>query len=348
VIVRQATIFDLDLVAPLFDAYRQFYQKPADLALARSFLLERFQHSESTIFIAIDEGGAVTIFHRSLFALATLICLSVANAQRLDFSKTIEALEKDGCTTHEPSRVKLCKYNYKVDGKNLEAITFKPEGDGPFPALLLVPGHASTARDWIPNGLTFARNGFAGVAVSQPGYGHSEGPADFVGPKTIKALNEGYRKFQREPFVDAKRMGIVGYSRGGMAASLLAIQIDDVKAVVLGAGVYDFKKAYDEMKIKGIRQNMERETGMTKEAIKQRSSVLEMEKLKCPVLILHGEKDINVPVGQALLLRDRLTELKKDFEIQIFPDQGHGIGPQNLYRYALDFLKRKLSSDTKK
>jgi GNAT superfamily N-acetyltransferase len=57
--VRQATIFDLDLVAPLFDAYRQFYRKPADLALARQFLLERFQHNESVIFVAIaGDGGA--------------------------------------------------------------------------------------------------------------------------------------------------------------------------------------------------------------------------------------------------------------------------------------------------
>src|SRR5262249_4845 len=157
-----------------------------------------------------------------------------------------------------------------VDGKNLEAIMFKPEGDGPFAALLLIPGHMQTARDWVPTGLTFARNGFAGVAVSQPGYGYSEGPADFAGPKTIKALSEGYRKLHREPFVDAKRMGIVGYSRGGMAASLLAVQLDDVKAVVLGAGVYDFKKAHDEVKLEGIIQNMERETGMTKEAIRQR------------------------------------------------------------------------------
>jgi dipeptidyl aminopeptidase/acylaminoacyl peptidase len=73
-----------------------------------------------------------------------------------------------------------------------------------------------------------------------------------------------------------------------------------------------------------------------------------MEKLKCPVLILHGEKDLNVPVSQAFLLRDRLTALKKDFEIQTFPDKEHGIGPQNLYQYSLDFLKRKLSGDSKK
>jgi dipeptidyl aminopeptidase/acylaminoacyl peptidase len=290
----------------------------------------------------------MTIFRRLLIALTALICFSVADAQRPDFSKLIEAMEKDGCAIYEPFKVTLCKYNYKVDGKNLEAITFKPEGAGPFPALLLIPGHATTARDWIPTGLTFAKNGFAGVAVSQPGYGYSEGPADFVGPKTIKALSEGYRKFQREPFVDTRRMGIVGYSRGGMAASLLAVQLDDVKAVVLGAGVYDFKKAYDEVKLEGIRQNMERETGMTKEAIRERSSVLQMESLKCPVLILHGEKDINVPFSQALLLRDRLTALKKDFEIQTFPDKEHSIGPQNLYKYSLDFLMRRLPGETRK
>jgi dipeptidyl aminopeptidase/acylaminoacyl peptidase len=186
------------------------------------------------------------------------------------------------------------------------------------------------------------------MAVSQPGYGRTEGPGDYVGPRTLEVLTEGYRLLQRESFVDSKRMGIVGYSRGGMAASLLAVQLDDVNAVVLGAGVYDFKKAYDETGLDGIRDNMKAETGMTPEAIKQRSSVLHMEKLKCPVLILHGEKDINVPVSQAHLLRDRLTALKKEFEIQIFPDRDHGIGPQNLYKYSLDFLKRKLAGEAAK
>jgi GNAT superfamily N-acetyltransferase len=62
VTVRQATIFDLDLVAPLFDAYRQFYRKPADPALARQFLLERFRHNESIIFVALGESGAALGF----------------------------------------------------------------------------------------------------------------------------------------------------------------------------------------------------------------------------------------------------------------------------------------------
>lgn len=282
-------------------------------------------------------------------AVSFLLFASSAGAQqRPDFSKLIEAMDKDDCVLHEESGVRVCKRDYSVDGKNVEGVSFEPRGGGRFPGLLLIPGHATTARDWIPNGLTFARNGFAGLAVSQPGYGRSEGPGDYVGPKTIKVLTEGYRRLQRESFVDGKRMGIVGYSRGGMAASLLALQLDDVKAAVLGGGVYDFKKQYDDTVLDGIRENMKAETGMTEEAIIQRSSVLQMEKLKCPVLILHGEKDINVPVSQAYLLRDRLMALKKEFEIQTFPDRDHAIGPQNLYKYSLDFLKRRLAGEPTK
>lgn len=55
--VRQATIHDLDAVAPLFDAYRQFYRQPSDPARARAFIGERFAHHESVVFLAFDSGG---------------------------------------------------------------------------------------------------------------------------------------------------------------------------------------------------------------------------------------------------------------------------------------------------
>ncbi len=60
--VRQATIGDLELLVPLFDAYRQFYRKASDMALARQFLLERFQHNQSVIFLALQQDGAALGF----------------------------------------------------------------------------------------------------------------------------------------------------------------------------------------------------------------------------------------------------------------------------------------------
>lgn len=53
-IVRQAVLADLDLLAPMLDQYRQFYQRPSDVAAARAFLTDRFNHGESVLFIAQD------------------------------------------------------------------------------------------------------------------------------------------------------------------------------------------------------------------------------------------------------------------------------------------------------
>ena len=66
--------------------------------------------------------------------------------------------------------------------------------------------------------------------------------------KLRAAHQAGHLKF----FVWGKRR-LTGRPRGGMAASLLAVKLDDVQAVVLSAGIYDFKEAYDEVTIKGIK-----------------------------------------------------------------------------------------------
>ncbi|MGH8241810.1 MAG: GNAT family N-acetyltransferase [Steroidobacteraceae bacterium] len=62
VTTRRAERSDLDAIAPLFDAYRQFYEKPADLALARRYLDERFERDESVIFVAADGGRTIVGF----------------------------------------------------------------------------------------------------------------------------------------------------------------------------------------------------------------------------------------------------------------------------------------------
>jgi GNAT superfamily N-acetyltransferase len=52
VVVRQAVAADVDAIAVLFDRYRQFQGQAANLAAARSFVAERFDHGESVVFIA--------------------------------------------------------------------------------------------------------------------------------------------------------------------------------------------------------------------------------------------------------------------------------------------------------
>ncbi|EDM43293.1 acetyltransferase, GNAT family protein [unidentified eubacterium SCB49] len=72
--VIKATITNLDQLVPLFDNYRQFYNKPSDIEGAHSFLKARFNKNESTIFIALDENNNALGFTQlyPLFSSVTL------------------------------------------------------------------------------------------------------------------------------------------------------------------------------------------------------------------------------------------------------------------------------------
>ena len=54
--IRRATPDDLDELAPLFDAYRRFYEQPGDVALASAYLHARMERGESAILVAEADG----------------------------------------------------------------------------------------------------------------------------------------------------------------------------------------------------------------------------------------------------------------------------------------------------
>jgi len=54
---KNATINDLEIVALLFDAYRQFYKQTSNLSLARNFIRDRMQNNESVIILAVSEDN---------------------------------------------------------------------------------------------------------------------------------------------------------------------------------------------------------------------------------------------------------------------------------------------------
>jgi GNAT superfamily N-acetyltransferase len=59
---RLATTSDLEVVASLFDAYRQFYAQAPDLALAKRFIRERMENHESVILLAFNAAQQVVGF----------------------------------------------------------------------------------------------------------------------------------------------------------------------------------------------------------------------------------------------------------------------------------------------
>lgn len=60
-IVRVASAVDVPRIAPLFDAYRQFYRQPSDPARAKEFLAQRAERSESLLFVAEEQTGGAAL-----------------------------------------------------------------------------------------------------------------------------------------------------------------------------------------------------------------------------------------------------------------------------------------------
>ena len=57
--IRQAILADIEALAVLFDGYRQFYGQESNLAAAEKFLLDRFNHAESVLFIAHEGSNPI-------------------------------------------------------------------------------------------------------------------------------------------------------------------------------------------------------------------------------------------------------------------------------------------------
>ncbi len=62
-ILRRAGADDLELIVPLFDAYRQFYQQPSDPERARAFIRERLEQRDSVLLLALEGDRAVGFAH---------------------------------------------------------------------------------------------------------------------------------------------------------------------------------------------------------------------------------------------------------------------------------------------
>ncbi len=58
IVLKRATLSDLDAMTHLFDGYRVFYRKPSDEEGARRFMEERLRSGDSVVFMAV--GGPDT------------------------------------------------------------------------------------------------------------------------------------------------------------------------------------------------------------------------------------------------------------------------------------------------
>ena len=231
--------------------------------------------------------------------------------------------------------------------RKIEVFWTKPVEQGPWPAVLFIHGHQEQSRDGgealVRTGRLgiMASRGYVAAALSQPGYGNSDGPPDFCGPFTQEAVLVALDFLRNQPFVDPNKVVLYGYSRGATVASMVATKDPKLAAVVLGAGAYNFFSWYP-TPLRGIDTNIEREAGTSAAAFRARSAIYHADKIKVPMLLLHGAQDERIPVQQAEAFAEQLKAHGINVKLKIFPNTGHGIPIAEQYHEIYPFLEQSL------
>jgi dipeptidyl aminopeptidase/acylaminoacyl peptidase len=188
--------------------------------------------------------------------------------------------------------------------------------------------------------------GYLAVAVSQPGYGKSAGPADFSGAFTQHAVTGVIAKLRADRQASPHKLLIEGISRGALTAGLVAAYDPSVSGLVLISGVYDLP-AYVTDSTASTEKSMVvksliAEAGATADALNARSVLRFASSIKASSLILNGAKDDRTDPGQARALAEQITRSGGNAKAIIYPDFGHKI-PVDVRNKDIDpFIDRVL------
>lgn len=241
--------------------------------------------------------------------------------------------------------ISSCKENYKVvpsfishpnySSKKVEYYIKKPIGEGPHPAIIFIHGHQTGSkpggRDFVDWGVLeeFSNRGFVAVAISQPGYGASDGPPDYCGTFTQNAVIAVIEKLENEGLIKPDKIILEGISRGAIVAGLVAAKKQTIKGVILISGVFDFIKYQEYAKTDGakksIMNSIHEEIGNSKDSLNSRSVINFTERITANTIILNGENDEKTVPQQAKELANEINKHGGSASFVIFKNSGHNI-----------------------
>ena len=239
------------------------------------------------------------------------------------------------------------------DGRPIRSWLVLPSGASaasPAPLLLWVHGGPMSSWNgwsWRWNPWLMAARGYA-VLLPDPalstGYGqefiargyHSWGERPF---DDIMAATEPVAS---RPDIDADRVAMMGGSYGGYMANWMAGHTDRFQAIVSHAGLWALDQMFGTTDHPMFWRPQFGDPLTQPEMYEANSPHRHIEKIRTPMLVIHGNKDYRVPVSEALRLWWDLSRYGLEAKFLYFPDENHWIlTPGNAriwYETVLAFL----------
>jgi dipeptidyl aminopeptidase/acylaminoacyl peptidase len=224
-----------------------------------------------------------------------------------------------------------------------------------YPMILLIHGGPQGA--WLDswgyrwNPQMWAARGYVTVLINphgSTGYGQAftEQISGDWGGAVYEDLIKGVDHMIKLGYVDPNRLGAAGGSYGGYMVNWILGHTDRFKALVSHAGVYNLTSMYATEELWFTDWEFKGAPWDNPELYAKWSPHLSAKNFKTPTLVVHGELDYRVPVGEGLQLFSTLQRKGVPSKLLYYPDEGHWIlKPQNSelwYKTVLDWFDQLL------
>ena len=279
---------------------------------------------------------------------------------RNDAGKVLKIVKDNAALKEVIAGYNLSKKEFStinINGNDLNMYTIKPvnfDSNKKYPVLMYQysgPGSQNVSNSW--NGSNdywhqmLAQNGYMIVCVDGRGTGLKG--RDFkkitqkqLGKYEVEDQIAVAKELANLSYVDAKRIGIWGWSYGGFMSTNCILKGNDVFAAAIAVAPVTTWRFYDSIYTERYMQTPEENpTGYD-----ENSPLNYPELLKGKYLLIHGTADDNVHVQNAFRMAEALIQANKQFEWGMYPDKNHGIYGGNtrihLYTKMTNFIKNNL------
>lgn len=236
-----------------------------------------------------------------------------------------------------------------ANGVNLNAWIMKPLNFDPskkYPVYMTVyggPGHNEVLDSWDGSDFMYYQ------MLNQKGYivfcvdprGTMYRGADFkkstylqLGKLEIEDVMNSAKQLQKLPYVDASRIGIMGWSYGGFMASLAITKGADLFKMAIAVAPVTNWRYYDNI----YTERFMRTPQENAEGYDRNSPINYVSNIKGKYFLIHGSADDNVHYQNSMEMINALVKANKQFDLFIYPNKNHGIYGGNTRNHLFQML----------
>ncbi len=220
-----------------------------------------------------------------------------------------------------------------LDGREVSGWLYRPELPGPWPTMIHLHGGPESQERPVYNSL-FQSLVAAGVAVFAPnvrgssGFGRTFETADDVGRRlgSIQDVAAAAEHLLHTGVSEGKRLGVMGRSYGGYLTLASLTWYPELFSVGIDVcGMADLETFYQHTEPWiGVAAASKYGDPATDQAVlREFSPMRRIERLRAPLLVVHGGDDTNVPVEEAEQVVAALAERAVPHRYLLFPGEGH-------------------------